>query len=124
MSFVYTHTLDLGDGSTLTLESESALGIVDAACEEAAATDNAALKAMLESRAFTDNLISRAVFTVEAEALVADFARTLASVDNPEFVDDGTVTLDNILNLPSVRDGVQTLRHVLALRMLEVRQAA
>ncbi|QUL80652.1 hypothetical protein [Brevibacterium sp. SMBL_HHYL_HB1] len=116
----YSRTVTTPAGEDFTLIADSPLGIVQEAGRVAETTSIEGLADVLTDPEFERDLLARAVFTIEAESLVAEFARTLASVDNPEFAADETVGFDQLMTLPSVRDAVEALRHVFADRSLEV----
>ena len=116
----YSRTVTTPAGEGFTLIADSPLGIVQEARRVAETTSIEGLADVLTDPEFERDLLARAVFTIEAESLVAEFARTLASVDNPEFAADETVGLDELMTLPSVRDAVEALRHVFADRQLRV----
>lgn len=116
----YSRTVTTPAGEDFTLIADSPLGIVQEARRVAETTSIEGLADVLTDPEFERDLLARAVFTLEAETLIAEFARTLASVDNPEFAADETVGLDELMTLPSVRDAVEALRHVFADRQLRV----
>lgn len=116
----YSRTVTTPAGEDFTLIADSPLGIVQEAGRVAETTSIEGLADVLTDPEFERDLLARAIFTIEAESLVAEFARTLASVDNPEFAADETVGFDQLMTLPSVRDAVEALRHVFADRSLKV----